>query len=266
MALDWALSVLKQSNIKQEELQEYPVEGYYYKNNLLKLYFTIIRNLQENENIYDLVVPSKELEYLKILTDNLLFGSEPTQEYLKLQKKEPILKRRYDIMALAIKDIGESHKFEPRPWSISNILDKLSKYYTGNPNLVELAYLTNDPRCICCSCETNALYREVTYITGCMFATPVYKWNVSPEVEKMGKVIIDMYNGLIKSNMVYPSIYNCHVLKKSPELPRVSTLGKVILTGENYYWVLDNQENLTDIYAVEELTTGNYAEFSKKYL
>lgn len=265
--LDWALKVLEQSSIKQEELAEYPVEGYYYKNNMLKLYFQIIRNLQENEDIYDRVAKCEELTYLEIFTDNNIFGTKSTEEYKKpyINKKEPILKRRYDIMALALKEIGDTSN-QMHPWTIDNILEEMGNHFTGNENLVELAYLTNDPRCVCCACETNILYREIIACSGYFNFQPIYRWDVSKEVEKMGKRLISIYNDFIKSNMVAPTIYNCGNLKKEPELPRVSTLGFVNLTEENYYWILDNQERLSDIYSNKSITTENYGKFQKEFL
>jgi hypothetical protein len=252
--LPTAIKLLKDSQITNEELDNYPIEGYYYKSEALKHYFTIIRNLQHNDKIFSKVnKDNKNLKTLQRFCCNDLFGIE--KEYkMGLDGKAP-LKRRYDILTLTMEDQNLFDNNLKQPWTIEGIMNGISRYFNNRINLVELAYLTKNPKCLCCGAETNTLYRMFSMISGCMLQDPQYVWNVSKNVQELGEKLIDEYNCLIGSNMIKPNIFNHLSLKKEPELQRVALLGMILTTGENYYWILDGDNTLHDLYTKEVVTT-----------
>ncbi len=249
--LPLAEDVLKTSSITFNKLKDYPIEGYYYKNDNLKKYFKIIRNLQENHDLGELVDQSQDcFKILKSTTDLELFGKVKSDK----THGRSILPRRYDIVALSAKDEDAFDLYSLRPWTLQKIVDNLSKHFSNTPNLVELAYLTKDIECLICGAETNALYRDVIRTKG-MSYEPKEKWQVDKEVERMGKAIIEEYNKRFKLSVKTPTEQNHKQLSMIPERPRVAAIGEIIQTGENYFWKSDLEGNVTDIYTKEFLTT-----------
>jgi hypothetical protein len=253
--LPQALQLLEKSNINKETLLDYPIEGYYYKSAALREYFTIIRNLQHNEEICKKIAKRvPELDFLTYYCQNELFGEE--KEYPE-GIFTGLIKRRYDILTLLLEDSSVFNPNEARPWNIPDIMSNLSKHYKGRVNLVELAYLTGNPKCLCGGAESNTLYRMYAAITGCFYnpQQEVYIWNISKEMEYLGKYLINRYNNLIGSSMVVPNIHNHLSLNKKCENSRAALLGKILTTGEKYYWIIDKNGNFYDKYTTEDITS-----------
>lgn len=248
-----AIELFEESGVAEEELKDYPIEGYYYKSGALKHYFTLIRNLQHNKDIFSKIKKNKRLEYLQHICHQDIWGEE--KQYPIRDYDNAPLKRRYDILTLTMEDKNLFNPNMTRPWSIDLIMSGLSKHYKNRINLVELAYLTKNPKCLCCGAETNALYRMFGMVTGCLIIETQYVWKVSSEVQNLGEKLIDSYNNLIGSNMIKPNIFNHTQFKKEAEKPRVALLGNIRLTGENYYWILDSQNYLSEKYTTEVITT-----------
>ncbi len=247
-----AISLLKCFNIKDEELTNYPIDGYYYKSEALKHFFTIIRNLQHTKAVCDKISPLNiDLQFLQRKCDHDIYGEAKPYTSGQFQG---LIKRRYDVLTLALEDEKEFNLNTPRPWSIGLIQAVVNKHIAGRVNLVELAALTQNPACLCCGAETNSLYRMHAWISGCLIQTPIYTWKVSSYMERLGGELIEAYNALIGSNMVKPTLYNHTTLNKEPEQPRVAHLGFVDATKENYYWILQDGV-LSDKYSTAEITT-----------
>lgn len=254
--------ILSLSGIKKEELKEYPIEGYYYKNNALRLYFTIIRNLQMNTSLFLKVRrDTEDFDLLLYMTNTPLFGK--VRSYPVPGFEYAPLRRRYDLVTLAMEDKEFFDLNSARPWTIDTIMKACSRHSSGNPNLVEFAWLTGDPKCVCAGAETNALYRMIGMISGCLFSETIYEWCVSPKVEVFGRRLVDAYNKHFGCSMQTPTIFN-HSWKKEPELPRVACLGEVLYTKENYFWILDLNGDLTEKYTTEFLTTEMFTNNDKK--
>ena len=254
-----AEKVLELSKITFKELKDYPVEGYYYKDEALRKYFKIIRNFQENEDIFErIAVNSDEFEYLKDITDRELFGKWDSGRRAAMGQKASPMPRRFDILAQCM----QGGTFDPdstRPWSIKGIMNALESCYTGTPNLVELAYLTKDVECLACSAETNSLYRDFAYMSGCMSVQPIieYLWEVDPEVEDLGRRTVEEYNKILddERRLVIPSLANHISLDNETEKPRVARLGYVGATQEWYYWIVPYKGAVTEEYTRMEKTT-----------
>lgn len=256
--LQLAERVLEQSEISKNELIEYPVEGYYHKTESLKLYFTIIRNLQMNKGIFTRVVRnSNEFLKLKTFCEDSLFGQEkpyPIDGY----ENAPI-KRKYDVVALTMQDKELFDSTLTRPWDIDSVMNASLKHITGEPNLVELAVMTNDARCVCSGVETNSLYRMMACISGYCNIEPEYIWEVNSKIFEFGHKIVNAYNRLLNSEiLITPNIFNHNKLKKIPELPRIALLGHIVETKENYFWILDSHNSLSEKYTTELITTESY--------
>ena len=211
--------------------------------------------------MYKLVKDSEELRFLQKICHNDLFGIEDPH---KRENNAP-LKRRYDILTITMEDtsIFPDHNTTPRPWTIERIMSGLKNIYANRTNLVELAYLTNNPKCLCCGAETNILYRMFACISGSYSLSssycPTYEWKVSPEVEDIGKRIVAAYNELLKTEtIVVPSLNNHLHFTKTPKLPRVAMLGYVTETNEYYHWILTNYGDLEEIYSPNIITTESY--------
>lgn len=252
--LPLAETILRQSNISKQELKEYPIEGYYYKSDALRLYFTILRNLQMNQDFFGRVKQST-VEFLEFQekTDNPLFGQKrpypvPGYEFAPL-------KRRYDLVTLALEDSTSFNVNSERPWTIEGIMQACAKHCSGQPNLVEFAWMTKDPRCVCAGAETNAAYRMYGLISGCSFVETYYEWAVNPALQTFGEKVAYAYQELYGCPIVLPNVFNHTSLNKRPEIPRVALLGKVLATGENYYWIIDAHETFSDRYDRAMLTT-----------
>ena len=256
-----AKTVLEKAGVTVNELKAYPIEGYYYETPELKLYMTILRNLQHNESVYKRVVKCEELTFLQGWCNNDLFGVEDPH---KRNQDSPLI-RRYDILTLTMEDPTSFDTHDHHPWSISSIMESLSKQYAGRTNLVELAYLTGNPKCLCCGAETNSAYRMFACLTGsyslnASFNPVVYVWDVSPQIELLGMKIVVAYNEMIGglfNNIAFPSLKNHLYLNKLAKVPRVAVLG-YLLTGEYYHWILDEFRQLTDVYSMEIITTETF--------
>ena len=261
ICLPMAKKVIEKSNISLGELTEFPTEGYYYETEDLKLYFKILRNIQHNEDMWDRIVNCDELEFLKNKCDNDIFG---VVDPLGRNVNAPI-KRRYDILTLTMenKEVFPDHDTSHRPWTINRIMNGLGKMYNNRTNLVELAYLTGDPKCLCCGAETNSLNRMIAYITGSYSMTPLYQplyvWAVTPEIEKLGSRLVTEYNKLMENDLIIqPTLENHFNLKSEPKLPRVALLGYITETKEYYHWILDEYFMVRDVYSKEIITTESY--------
>lgn len=268
----------------------YPVEGYYYKTEGLKKYFQLIRNLQENEDVYSKInLESKEIKDLVWLLRNTVWGTVPSQ-----RTKSPF-PRQKDILTVTM----DALQIKPM-WTIPNILSTLKDWATGVPNLVELAYLTKDIRCLTAGAETNALYREFAVcFSGCIgsIARPlkivnVYHWKVSEDVQSLGEKLVDKYNEILNkfvTNIAPVTDYTPSAIpqgsrmlwpmetRKNPKLligpteqnqesmlsiqeletPRVAMLGLCKDDGQYYHWILDN-DKVTEAWSNGMITTENY--------
>lgn len=260
--LPLAKSFLEKCNITLDELEDFPIEGYYYETEELSLYFKILRNLQHNIYVINKLIECDELEQLKQITNNDLFGLEDPS---KRGGAGPI-KRRYDILTRTLERMPTDMT---NPWSINTIMDAISNEYGNRTNLVELAYLTKNPKCLCCGAETNCLYRMFAHGTGSCCSSSYrkieYVWQVSPEVEELGQRIVIEYNKLINKNVIeIPTISNVNKLNREPKVPRVALLGYVATSKEYYHWILDHNGKLHDIYSKYIITTQTYDDGVRK--
>jgi len=254
-----AKTILEKSEIVISELKDYPIESYYYETPELKLYMTILRNLQHNEDIYKRVVKCEELTFLQGWCNNDIFGIEDPH---KRNQDSPLI-RRYDILTLTMECPTSFDTHSGRPWSINGIMESLSKQYAERTNLVELAYLTGNPKCLCCGAETNSAYRMFACGSGsyscAAFYAPVYIWDVSPQVEILGQKVIVAYNGMLdNSPIIFPSLENHLNLNKLAKVPRVAILGYLTETREYYHWILNKFSQLSDVYSKNIITTESY--------
>ena len=251
-----ARKVLKDSGIDEiVELELYPTEGYYYKSKELANYFNIIRNLQQNEEIFERVKETDELKELKRITSNHLFGSIKSDRF----ENSP-LPRMKDIMTLCMEDKKLFPELTHHPWNIPKVIKNIQDFSTGNPNIVELASLINEPECLVAGCETNILYREDVIISGCasMLLSPEVIWNVDEDVQDMGMNIIKELSIFIDKHIPLPNKENFDFYDTTPEIPRVARLGYQRNTKEHYYWILDSERNVSDLYTTDVITTESY--------
>jgi len=262
--------VYRDAGVDMNTIKKYPVEGYYYKTPGLRKYFQLVRNLQENPDVYSKVTDSKETEELIWLLGNTIWGTIASERSLT------IFPRMKDIMTHTMNDLGLKEL-----WTIPNIMKCLDECATGNTNLVELAYLTGDIRCLTAGCETNALYREMAFCcSGCIGASigepqypkevHVYHWDVSVNVEAMGIILVDKYNEVINRfekedllttykafPLTAPSLENFRRLDMNLESPRVAMLGQCLYDREYYHWILDKGE-VTEKWSTGIITTETY--------
>lgn len=255
-----AKELLSKSGIVEEELKEYPVEGYYYNTPELKLYQKIIRNIQHNNEVYSRIKSCEELEILRNLCDNDIFG---IKDPLKRENNSP-LHRKHDILTLVMEDEKYFDHSLKRPWTIPKIMESIGNWADNRVNLTELAYLTGDPLCLCCSAETNCNYRMVAWISGSCSSSYhlgdiMYVWEVSDAVEELGKRIINEYTKLLNANTLkIPTLGNHIYLSKTTNTPRVSLLGYVDFTKEYYHWIADENDLVRDEYNKNVITTESY--------
>jgi hypothetical protein len=257
-----ALKLLKDSNISSNELKHYLPEGYYYETEKLKQYFTVIRNLQENEDLFDKVEKTDELKYLKRVLGSTLYGTEVEKD-----KKTPLPKMK-DIMTLCMGDRMIFPENEHHAWTILKIMDNLPNCFTGNPNLVELAYLTGKIECLVAGCETNILYRATVTISGCSPEIVETKliWDVDKEVQTLGEKLIDKFNNVYEKQIQKPNKHNMDLFNRFPQKPRVARLGYQEDTREHYYWILNERGKVFDVYSTSKITTENYIQKEFKIL
>jgi len=275
--LQWAEWVWNEAG--KPDLKEFPIEGYYYKSDALKRYFTLIRNFQQNEEVYKKVKESPWLENLRRVLHTEIFGTEvPAGEYYPWP--DAPLKRRWDLLTYTMSDKSIFNEYAVHPWDIPSVMSAVKKKARGLRNLPELAALIGSPELVCASCETNSLGRMYACLTGslcCPPPPPRFIWQVSPEVEELGRAICALYNEVTTPfavqywgntyTILAPTIELCQLSdmgRLSPamdwtvEYPRVCHLGYVIIPDLNYFWILDNNGNLTDLYQKEMLTTEQY--------
>ena len=260
----------------------YPVEGYYSKSPELTELFQRVRNIQQNPTIYRKINEHKQdnmLSILKAVYENDLMGTEPTAFY---PWKDSPIKRRYDILTLATQDTTVFDDKAERPWDIPSIMAAVEKKRRGIINLVELASMTGDVRCLCAGAESNSLGRMFGVMSGsysCGITRTEYIWKVSPGVQALGEKIVNEYNKLIGENwthfgnivvkgaedislLIPPSLDNVHTLKMSFELPRVAHIGFLRLPKINYFWVM-NWIGVKDVYTRHFLVSGEFDKYSE---
>ena len=250
-----AENILISNNIRDEELLDFPTEGYYYKTDSLRRYFKIARNLQENCMVYKRIKKTQEVDEFINFFENDIFGKEASDRL-----EDAIMPRRKDILTLTLLDNELFNFNSTRPWQIDDVVNKLKYHYSGTVNLVELAYLTKEKECLASGAETNALYREFVLISGCYFSVPIieYVWDVKKEVQDMGKRLVEAYNKLIGCKMISPDIKNHFYLNKNSQKPRLAHLGSILVTGEYYFWDVNENGETKDFYDTEFHTTETY--------
>lgn len=240
------------SGIEDNELEDFPVEGYYYKSLDLKEYFKVVRNFQDNEKLNNRVNRNSDnFKWLYNYFDNEIWGNEGCERYQK-----GVFKRKRDVLTNCIEsEWGTS--LDSRVLSINGIMEKIPNYTTNNLNLVNLAAKTKDERPVCCGAETNALYRATAMITGCYISSVDDPWQVTPELEEFGGEVVDFYNKNFGLEIRKPSKDgDNYFLSKIPEVPRVAKLAKILNTNEYYYWIMDQDtKNVTDLYSSKLITT-----------
>jgi hypothetical protein len=252
--------VYEKSGTYDWEMEEYPVEGYYYKSKELTEVFQRVRNLQQNKKIYDRVNRDwDELVYLRGIYESELFGVKHMSYY---PWPDAPLQRRWDALTRMMSDDSIVNQNSTKPWSIPFVMEHLSKYLNGQSNLVELAGLIGKPILLTCAAETNSLGRMYSFCSGaCSIEKPVveYVWKVSPKVEVLGRKIAVAYNEMMKGFYIkMPDPNNCWGFDwDTPELPRVAHLGYVMATRENYFWIVDRVEEVFDYYTADFITTKN---------
>lgn len=270
VCLPMAKSWMEKSKVDLTTLKDYPIEGYYYESEELKLYFKIIRNLNHNKDIFNRIdINCDEFLFFKNHCENDIFGAEDPLN----RNPDAIIKRRYDIMTLTMEDKEAFDERATFPWSMSTVMNALNRHYRGRVNLVELAYLTGDPKCLCCGAETNGLYRMFACISGSFcLSLPIvtYQWNVNTTVESLGIRLVDSYNKLTKYDdkymLVAPSLDNIESLNCKAKLPRVSLLGYLTESELYYFWILDSLGNLSDKYSRDIITTESYLNYENEKL
>jgi hypothetical protein len=268
----------KDAGVSTDNLKQYPVEGYYYKTPGLRQYFQLVRNLQETPEVYNEIEDSKETEEIIWLLGNSIWGTVSSDRSLTpFPRMKDIM--THTLNGLVLKD----------EWTIPKIMAKLEKSATGNTNLVELAYLTNDVRCLTAGCETNALYREMSlcYASGIsnINVEPrypkevfIYHWDVTEKVDEMGPKLVNKYNEVIErfqtekddSNRIYsmggrrlsreliaPTLINRDQFTWFLESPRVAMLGQCEDDRQYYHWILDKNE-VKEEWSAGIITTETY--------
>lgn len=245
--------IYKINNIKEDEIIEYPIEGYYYKSIRLKKYFQMIRNLQQNDKIYTNIKESEEVEELKQFLSDTIWGT------IKSDTTNSPFPKMKDILTISMEKCGK--------WTIEDITKEINNNITNNPNLVELAALTKDIKCLVAGAETNCLYREMAF--KCCYMKEEYIWLVDKEVEDLGTKLVERYNEIM-SNFKYtakikiPTIQNISLLNIKLENPRVACLGMDEL-GRYYHWILDG-DTVIEKWHNKIITTENYGKEPDKFL
>ena len=252
-------NIYKLNKIEDVKLIDFPVEGYYYKTPKLRRYFQLVRNLQENPEIYSEIKDSNEVSELTWLLNSTVWGTK------KSERTEGRFPRMRDILSITLDEL----KFAEN-WKIDIILKKLPEFATGNANLVELGYLTGDIACLTASAETNALYRDFSM---CLFSgcgsfnvkyVDIYHWKVKPEVDEMGKRLVEKYNEILNhfeksaNLLIHPNINNHIGFDKSLESPRVAMLGRNMDTGTYYHWIMETGGNVREEWSTGVITTEGY--------
>jgi len=278
ICLSWAEQVFNEAG--KPELKEFPVEGYYYKSDQLKRYFQLIRNFQQNKEVYTKVKASQSLENLKKVLHTEIFGTEvPPGEYYPWS--DAPLKRRWDLLTYTMSDKTMFDEHAMHPWTIQTVRNAVVKNAKNLRNLPELAAMIGQAELICAACETNSLGRMYACLTGSYSISPPpprFSWQVRAEVEQFGKSICDLYNevtapfgvsfyGGRSYEILPPTLELCELSDKGKlnppmdwtlEYPRVAHLGYLIEADLNYFWILDNNGTLTDLYQKEMMTTEQY--------
>ena len=167
--LPLAKSILNKSGFSIQNMDTYPIEGYYYKTPALTTYFSIIRNLQDNKNLEPLINKEwPEFKEIHRICSSPVFGPEEESDS---PIKSTLLPRRKDILSRCIKIIADNGQYQNL--KIPIIWEAVGKFKYDAPNLVELGYLTGHVACLACAAETNILYREISYLmSGCSAYEP----------------------------------------------------------------------------------------------
>lgn len=263
-----AKMVFGRAEVPDLAMEDYPVEGYYYKTPELMELFKRVRNIQQNREVYLKVHKDDMLAKLNAVYDSDLFGTPPVSGY---PWPDSPLKRRWDLLT----HVMQSEEFDngkAEPWTIPLIMDAIGKKTTGTFNLVELAALIRDPKLLTAAAETNALGRMFATMTGSCFSSsivPTYRWLVRSDVEALGTKIVEAYNNTMGNNeIVAPHENNMEEMGWGGmlEVPRVAHLGRVAATKKNYFWILDYGACILDYYTTDFITTDIFIKNRKELI
>lgn len=236
-------------------VKEFPPEGYYYKTPGLKRYFNISKTLQETERTKE-IDESYDYDYLNIIYpyfNDSIFGFTYSN-----RQKDYLLPKRVDLLTVVAQKIADKDQLNPRVWKANEIFEGIKNSQYVNIDLILLALKTEDIRCVTFAAETNNLYREIAYVTGCYPGNNQdFIWDVSKELSLLGEKLIQRYNNKLGSNIISPNIHNHFTLNKIAETPRVARIGKVEETEENYFWIVNRQGVFEERYTREDLTTNS---------
>ena len=270
------ISFLESSGADCSSIQEYPTYGYYNKNDVIQLYYQLVRNCQSNEAFYSQVDYEKSnintyRGLLKPFIENPVFGAPKIKDH-SLEKSPPLFEPRADLVTYSM---CAHNAFLAKPWSIDSILEKAKTFYKrtkqpGDLTLLDLAFATKNVACLHSALTTNCLYRQMIYMSGAYFpiSEKVYLWKVSREVQNAGQWVVENYNKLFQIALnndredviICPTIFNHSSLSKKPDTSKVCCLGQALVTGEYYYW-LRSDNGVRDIYSSEIITDENVEQF-----
>jgi hypothetical protein len=182
----------------------FPIEGYYYENELLTRYFLCIKTLQKEytEN------PSPSIKKLHEFYSHPVFGLKQARKTainssdVYFHDLPPVtISPRVDLISIVCSKMNSN-------WTIDNIMKNIDKENLGQ-GIVGLAYLVDqylkpskirfNPVSLCMARETTIL-SSWNRIVGRIIPKIEINWQVSPEIEEAGKKVIAGYYDLAEKN------------------------------------------------------------------
>jgi len=258
------------------QLQQYPVEGYYGKTSELTQFFNHIRTLQSHSsnNVGDAIRKLHDF-----YTDEVFGLGQAVKTAINSEgvwypnEDSVVISPMVDPLTVAlIKVAGDNPK---QNLTIENITEKLEEIDLGK-GLVGFASLVDKIK----RKETGeynpiatTLARETTVLSAYV---PTFRcipeYNVSPEVERQGNMVIDAYNAIFERAGLNIQIQN--VTRKNafglnhdlPELDRCVRIFNVDIPGqpkEFYHWAVVRdgyKPKVADFWREEVVTTDMFKE------
>ena len=216
------------------KIRNFPIEGYYNETEELRKYFTLMRNLQQEEKDREKEITNNEA-FHKLLsyTGSSLFGTSIRNNLLPVGK---------DPLAKALKILYPD-------WTIKSIVDRAYKYAlkSDDYSLAGMASLIKDEVAITALRESTVLYSEMM-VGAAWFPEPpkiVYEWVIDKELQKRANRFINEFNSLTGLKLPNALPKNAEVFYHAYE--NINILYRCVRIGANeegkkfYHWAIDKQ-------------------------
>ena len=253
--LDCARDLVNTYNI---DIQEVPIEGYYYETEKLAEYFKIIRTLQNTKIDDPGLSESQSYQRLYQVYNAPMHGLDKAIE-------EGVLPKNEEVLYKALNQV--------RPWQQESLVEASYEIAVNSEeySLTALAALTKDVVVLAATRETTVLLNLLA--AGGIPEEPpqyIFKWEVDTLLEQRAQKFVSDFNRLFNESLPMPCSGNAEAYYSSDNI--FKAIGRCVCIGIDpetnlyYHWAIaeKNYEVIVNEFWDNELRTTEWYK-SKMY-